>query len=940
MKHNKRLYKSIVLYALILACIIFLIFKFSDAKSKYLGLQKDDFGNSEINIKMSSGDIKALSSNETQTYYREVKLIKDGEHIDIGIRYTNNSECPFEIKMEDEVYKCFKNTQKNEERFNYIECMYNMGIKTSKVEKKKMYFNEVDMGEFYVEKKIYDLVRNDDSSYFVVFDSDTENMRNIRYMIQNDKMNVLEEFNSEKLNKYTILTKLYDTENKTTDMMYRDIYYLYNTVEKKLEPFVTMRQEDNKSKEQSKLSQGLYELLIASQEYKTFVNNDSVRNLVKEVIDNRIEDIDAKYEELVKESTKKVVKKDDELCYESDGDWEIMKISQRSGFYLEEFKVSYELKDGYDVYYTLDGSIPTVNSIKYTQPIVVKDRSGQPDNLALISNTSIEWKKPQKPGFKGTVIRCCVFKDGKSVSDVKTNTYFVAPNMKEKYTFPVISLVTDKNNLFSYDEGIYVLGKSRSIWKRRNGGKKPSRGSYANYTRRGREWERPVYFEWFEPDGTEGFALNMGTRVNGGWSRSYPMKPLRFYARSEYDEQKKINYELFPGLKKKNSDETITSFKRVLLRNSGHDVVLTMFEDAMTQSLIKDITLDTQAYRPVIVFINGEYWGIHNLRERQDERYIQEHYDMNLDDFVILENRSGILHGDKQDKNHYRQMLEYIRTNDITNPKVYENLKTRMDVDNFINYYALQIWLVNLDWPGNNTKLWRKNTESYQPDSLYGHDGRWRWLLYDTEGGFRYYRYDMIEYMTREGQKTGLNAEWATFLFRTLLKNDEFKTAFLTRTADLMNTNLRPENVVNRIDEFQKMMAPEIQEHIYRWNTCGKDYEGWEHNVEILREFARNRPKFLMKNFCRRFNLSGTCTMTFSLNTENSCRIMINGYEVKPVDGVFSGKYFKGVKNEIKIIPNDGYEFISFDQDFKSTENLIHLSPSKDMNISINLKNK
>ncbi|WDV44258.1 CotH kinase family protein [Clostridiaceae bacterium M8S5] len=935
---NKNLKKQAMLYLLVLLCLIFVLIELKSYR-KYQFASSQYSENSEINLKISSDDLIALNNKDSNKFFRSVKMLKDNEYINIEIRCSENKNSPFELKIDDDIYKLYELNPENINKYSLIQIAKHFDLEASSIEVKDLCFNEVSMGTFLVEKKVYELVRRDDTGYFVSLDSETEFIRNLRYMLKNELPNALDKIDEEKLARYTIIGQLHNNKYD-----FDNLYFLYNGITEKIEPYACMDMPDSKIKE----SERLYSQLSSSYIFKQFLNK-----LDDKLIDNIITTNNKIYAEFnidsgkilkrknmlstISNIKKGIQKKDktikEKVWYEANNKWECMTISNKSGFYEKPFKLEFEIQDGYRVYYTIDGSEPTINSYLYEKPIDIYDRSNEPDVLSQIRTTSLGWKNTLSNSFKGTAIRCRVFKDSLPVSDIVTNTYFVTPNMKERYTLPVISLVTDKDNLFGYDKGIYVFGRIRGWWKSKNPGKPPTSGSSANYTRRGRVWERPIHMEWFEPNGAKGFSINLGTRINGGWSRRYPMKSLRFYARSEYDEENIIKYEMFPGLKKENSDEPVDEFKRFLLRNSGHDVVLTMFEDGLTQGLMDGFRIDTQSYRPVVVFINGEYWGIHNLRERQDERYIQTHYDMELEDFVILENRYGILHGTKEDKKHYTDTLEYIRTHDITKDEVYENVKTKIDIENFINYYTLQIYLVNLDWPGNNSKMWRRNTIDYEPNTPYGFDGRWRWLLYDTEGGFKYYRYDMIDYMTKEGQKVGLNAEWATFLFRSLLKNDEFRNQFLCRVTDMLNTNLKPEHILEKIEEYKHHIEPEMQEHINRWNTCGKSMEGWESNINILREFAKSRPKFMLKHFSNHFGLDGTCDIKYSTNIKEAGKIIINGYETKFTDCHFEGTYFKGITNTVRVEANNGYVFKGWQGDIASHDSTINISPSDNISI-------
>ena len=153
-----------------------------------------------------------------------------------------------------------------------------------------------------------------------------------------------------------------------------------------------------------------------------------------------------------------------------------------------------------------------------------------------------------------------------------------------------------------------------------------------------------------------------------------------------------------------------------------------MIRDAMMQRLIYDHTeVDISAWRPSIVFINGEYWGILNIREKQNEEYLAAHHGVNPDNVDMLEGSgASVIEGDSE---HYDEMLSFLKNNSLRDSSVYFELKTKMDVDNFIDYQISEIYFANTDWPGGNIKYWRPRTEN----------GRWKWILYDTDFGFGYF---------------------------------------------------------------------------------------------------------------------------------------------------------------------------------------------------------
>ncbi|MFC2159664.1 CotH kinase family protein, partial [Actinomycetota bacterium] len=465
-------------------------------------------------------------------------------------------------------------------------------------------------------------------------------------------------------------------------------------------------------------------------------------------------------------------------------------FSHPGGFYKEGFLLELNLSDPkVKIFYTLDGSEPTRSSNLYTGPIEIDSRKGEPNILSNIP-TSPSFNKPDDEVFKATVIRARAFKDDSIISSIVTNTYFIDEKnegLQNRYSLPLISITTDAGNLFDYNYGIFVPG----VYIEREDSK-----SSGNYYRKGISWERPIHIEFFEPDGTLGFSQNAGIRVQGGSTRYLPNKSMRIYARDLYDNKDMFDYPFFPGLLKPGSGETLMQFKSFILRNSGNDSSHAYFRDGMLQALVSHLGFDTQAYRPVIVFINGEYWGIYNIREDYNDWYITTHYDVDMSEVVILEERDArVKVGEPKDNIHYLEMVQFIKENvdsgTINDPGAYEYINTLMDIDNFINYFASQIFILNNDWPQNNIGTWRLRTEAYKPDAPYGHDGRWRWMMFDADLSFALWG-QSVDYNTIER-----SAE-RNKLFSLLLENNEFKYHFINTMADLLNSIFRTEWTIQK----------------------------------------------------------------------------------------------------------------------------------------------
>ncbi|RXF56879.1 hypothetical protein EG867_16410, partial [Enterococcus faecalis] len=191
---------------------------------------------------------------------------------------------------------------------------------------------------------------------------------------------------------------------------------------------------------------------------------------------------------------------------------------------------------------------------------------------------------------------------------------------------------------------------------------------------------------------------------------------------------------------------------------------------------------------------NGEYWGIHNLRERVDKYFLSAKFGVNEEQLDILEGNMAV---DEGDNSHYAAMMDYLLANGAGEATHYNRVKEMMDMESYRDYMISEIFMANTDWPGNNIKYWRLQTPEYLPEAGPGRDGRWRWILFDADFSFGIYRpeeysLDMMRFTTRADGPDWPNPPWSTLLFRKLLENEEFKTGFIIRFCDQLNTAFLP----------------------------------------------------------------------------------------------------------------------------------------------------
>ena len=640
-------------------------------------------------------------------------------------------------------------------------------------------------------------------------------------------------------------------------------------------------------------------------------------------------------------------------------------FSQRPGFYTGALELTIDAGDpDAVVYYTSDGSAPTTGSSVAHGPILLERRDHEPDMFTGIRTGPQFWQPPDDPVFKGHVIRAIAVREGYLQSETVTGTWFIHPQGADRYSFPVIALAADPEHFFSDATGIMVPGDTYD----------PDNLVFSgNYNERGDAWERPAHMTFFDihPDpfahhrsaprgmpaypgnGTastglpvrspsthslpgeenqplNGFARNVGVRIHGGATRRYPQKSLRIYARSEYDWTPDITWPLFAGLRKAGTGEPLETWKRLILRSSGDDWFHTMFKDAMVQSLYADRQIDQQAYRPAVVFINGEYWGIHNIRERQDGWFLETHYGIHRDDVVILDDNAVLSHGTDADRDHYLQMREFAGAEDLSLEENLAHVQTMMDIDNYLAYKTFLVYTANADWPHNNISYWRKRTDGYRPEAPYGQDGRWRWMIFDLDAtfGFPYggdaagwaqYDHDTIEWITGTGNPR-VPQPWVNLLFNNLIENGSVRHRFLSLLAGDLNTRFSPDFVSGRIREFREVFAQEMAEHQKRYTfSAGRSLQGWEEHIETMTEFARLRPGYLRSFVMEHFDIPDTVRLELQVRDATHGFVRVDGIAIHSgTPGVpedhsrWSGTYFQGEPVTLTAEPKKGYSFLEW----------------------------
>ena len=599
-------------------------------------------------------------------------------------------------------------------------------------------------------------------------------------------------------------------------------------------------------------------------------------------------------------------------------------ISPSGGFYSSNVTVilSHWFPSA-DIRYTLDGTEPTLTSTLYTAPFIVS-KPTEPNGISSIpTNPSLTypvgsydsvrannrgWVPPYDTVNKCAVVRAKAFYTGAIPSRAVSNAYFIEPLLSARYSMPVVSLSADTTFLFGNKKGIYVFGN----------------GLDANYNREGDSSEIPVNIQVFDRTGSAIAQTLCGARIHGGGGRHSAIKSFKLFFRDSYGASKLTNYFFDNYIQDEHSN--------IILRNPGHrpDCI---GKDELAMNLTGGIRLDKPRFKQSILFINNEYWGIHSFREAVDANYFSHKYNIPKSEITILDPEGQLENGLASDTLLYASLEDYVSVSDLNVSTNYDFVKSQMDVDNFIDFYACEIFLGNGDWPNNNVKFWRKNTVTPSVNLPYGNDGRWRWILYDLDGGFggscggTYPTFNAINQATSTAPQFGSY----TKLFRGLLGSTQFKNDFINRICDLMNSQFSYKYSKLILDTIANLYNPEMMEHVVRWRypSVATDLISryaeipsltrWNNIKSQLDYFLIQRPFFQRKHLYNYFSLIDSSIITINVNDTlmgmvklNSLYIDLNLPGTSGATYPWSGIYFDSIPLKLMAIPKPGYKFLNW----------------------------
>ena len=448
-------------------------------------------------------------------------------------------------------------------------------------------------------------------------------------------------------------------------------------------------------------------------------------------------------------------------------------------------KVSLSTLNGGEIYYTTDGSTPTNKSTKYTGEITID---------------------------KTLAIRAISYKDGYIDSDIESRTYIIG----RKHDLPVISITTNNNNIYG-TSGIFTRGSKAS-----------SRYPYygANFWE---DVEVPISFEYYE-DGKLGLNFNAGMKVFGAWSRGEAQKSVAIYLRKKYGLQE-ITYPFF--------DDNVNTFTKFILRSGGQDFGKLKLKDAfLQQTVVGEMDIDIQDYRPVVVYFNGKYHGIYNIREKTDTTYVERHLGITENEFDFIEKNDIVKAGSITE---YNKLLNYVKNNDMTKDGVYEYLDKEIDLQELANYWVVETYFDQFD--PINIKFYKAK------------DGKWRWILFDLDQSFFTWSYQTIKWkLPFEPYAHGNNYYLNTTLMNRIIKNPKFRELYIKTWAKHLKTTFEPNRMIKILDKMVDEIKSEMPYHIKRWysESVGvsmytlDNVNEWYNNIAFFKTQLKERNKIAL----------------------------------------------------------------------------------------------
>lgn len=594
---------------------------------------------------------------------------------------------------------------------------------------------------------------------------------------------------------------------------------------------------------------------------------------------------------------------------------------------------------GGEIKCTFDGSFPTQNSQAISAP---------------------------KQITENTVIRCSEFVNGQP-ADTTTQTYFI----NEKVTMPVVALTVNHHDMFDSTDGLYATGNLTNNpggmggWgggfadpnaTDNNNPKCTEPCKQANFWR---DTELPVHVEFFENGSStkeKNWEIDAGISIIGNYSRYKPKKSVAIKMDNDNYGDKTLKYSLF-----KTRSEA-KKFKSFNLRNNGNRFWTDYFGDAMLVSLMEGTQVDYQRSRQVVVFYNGEYFGIHDMRERLNRSFVETNYGIDNKSINVVKNCSSTDTGCQNgwvasgttgaSPDEFVQLVNLVTNGnfDGENNQQYNQVKEKMNVSSFAQYMIAEMYIHNGDWPGNNIRAWGGNGNPFKfmifdVDHGYGFtpgisgfdtqsQNMFQWVLGSTtmnnnnQGG--------------QGGLGGMGGMWGGFggganstignMLKKLLGNSDFKRLFINQACILLNDYLTYSKVQTAVQNMVATIpSSEQSRDEQRWPRNQGSFN-WAPSGSDLLKFAQNRTETTKQEFATYFGLSNEV----SVNISTSGKGYITVDEMNLPSTNYSGKFFAENPLKLQAVATSGSVFTGWSDG--STENPRLFTPSAGATITAMFK--
>ncbi|OQB21202.1 MAG: CotH protein [candidate division BRC1 bacterium ADurb.Bin183] len=559
-------------------------------------------------------------------------------------------------------------------------------------------------------------------------------------------------------------------------------------------------------------------------------------------------------------------------------------ISVPSGIFSSSFQTEIATSPTAEIRYMLDGSAPTITSPLYTKPLTIS---------GTVPLRARAWYADMDP------------------SPVASASYIFNPPADRE--IPIMDIVIDPAD-FNGPNGIYT-----------------------NYNERGTQWERPCHVSVMTPDGSQVYETETGARIHGGYSRGLAKKSLRLYFRSIYGPKRWS----LPWMTK----TPLNGFQQLVLRSGANDSFFggssirpTYYRDQLMRDWYADMGQRAADGFFVALYINGAYWGLYNATERITDTFMEDTFGGKEWDIVkgswdsvqkyFIEAVDGDLAA-------WNEFIEWFENHDVATQEDYKSLLAKMDIENYLYFFALNIFAQNHDWPHNNWITAKNRTDPDARWTFHEWDAEWALGLNPAgwQGDTLTWARGNNYYLQRQFAMPPLSLLFdgndidprATRPINGILDKPEGKSRFISALEEALNFELLPSRTLADADRYEALIKSEIPREANRWTanigiSAAALISNWNTGAANIRTFLTNRPAYIRNLISTFFNLGGTQTISFSTAGAGSGRLQIYG---RIVDLPWNGVFFKGSTLALRPIPDIGSRFESWEGLIESTNPLL-----------------